>query len=65
MIFDLLTPSHSPRVAVQRNAVARPIYVSNSHTIFGWIKPSGLGGNSIMDRRTDRDDNNVSFNFFI
>ena len=33
--------------------VARPIYVSNSHTKFGWISSNGLGGDSITDRRTD------------
>ena len=36
-----------------KNAVARPIYVSNSHTKFGWISSNGLGGGSITDRRTD------------
>ena len=34
--------------------VARPIHVSNSHTILGWILSNGLGGDSITDRRTDR-----------
>ena len=34
-------------------AVARPIYVSNSHIKFGWISLNGLGGDSITDGRTD------------
>ena len=33
--------------------VARPIYVSNSHTKFGWISSNGLGGDSITDRQQD------------
>ena len=33
--------------------VARPIYVSNSRTKFGWISSNGIGGDSITDRQTD------------
>ena len=55
MIVDLLTPQ-GPRGRGQPFcfAVARPIYVSNTHTKFDWISPNGLGGDSIMDGRTDR-----------
>ena len=54
MIFDLLTPPQSPRGRGQKKFdVARPIYVSNSHTKFGLISSNGLGGDSITDRRTD------------
>ena len=34
--------------------VARPIYVTNLRTKFGWISSNGLGGDSITERRTDR-----------
>ena len=47
--FDLLTPPQGPKGRVQKNYVARPIYVSNSHTKFGWISSNGLGGDSITD----------------
>ena len=63
MIFDLLTP---PQGGGGRNhfAVARPIFVSDSHTKFVWISSSGLGGNSITDGRThgqmDRSDITIS-----
>ena len=30
-------------------AVANPIYVSNLHTIFGWISLNGKGEDSIAD----------------
>ena len=44
-------------------ALARPTCVSKPLTKFGWILSSGLGGDSIMDRRTDRQmdggDNNI------
>ena len=54
MIFDLLTPPQGPRGPDQKKFdVARPIYVSNSHTKFGWISSNGLGEDSITDRRTD------------
>ena len=49
-------------------AVASPIYVSNSHTKFGWISSNCLGGDSIMDgwidRRTYGIANNIFFVFF-
>ena len=48
MIFDPLTPLQGPPFAV-----ARPIYVSNSHTKFGWIPSNGLGGDNITDGRTE------------
>ena len=32
MIFDLLIPPNGPKGWDQESAVARPIYVSNSHT---------------------------------
>ena len=51
MIFDFLTPSPG---AGQKNAVARPSHVSNSHTKFGWISSNGLGEDSKTDRQTDR-----------
>ena len=52
MIFDLLTTPKG--VGPIFLTVARPIYVSNSHTKYGWILSNGLGGDSITDRRTDR-----------
>ena len=51
MIFDLLTPPQGSRGEFN---VARSIHVSNSHTKFGWISSNGLGGDSTMDRWTDR-----------
>ena len=45
MIFDLLTPPQGPRGEFN---VARPIHVS------GCISSNGLGGDSTMDRQTDR-----------
>ena len=39
--------------AGQKCALARSIHVSNSHTKFGQISSSGLGGDSITDRWTD------------
>ena len=36
---------------MKKCAVAQPIYVSNSHTNFGWISSNGLGGDSVTDRR--------------
>ena len=54
MIFDLLTPPQGPRGRGQKQiAVACPIYVSNSHTKFGWISSNGSGGDSITDRRME------------
>ena len=45
MIFDILNPARGPGgVAIFLFAVAHPIYVSNSHTKFGWISPNALGG---------------------
>ena len=42
LVFDLLTPPQSPRGWGQNFfAVAYPIYVSNSHTKFGWILSNG------------------------
>ena len=48
--------------------VGRPIYVSNSHTKFGWILSNGLGGDSITYARTDEQMtdggvNNIPFAF--
>ena len=38
MVFDLLFPSQGPRGrGLKYCAVARAIYVNNSHTKFGWI----------------------------
>ena len=34
-------------------AVERHIYVSSSHTKFGWISSNGLGGDIITDRPTE------------
>ena len=37
-------PSQGPQGGgAKKYAVARPIYVSNSHTKFGWILSNGLG----------------------
>ena len=53
-MFDLLAPPQGPRGRAKKMFdVARPIYVSNSHTKFGWISSNGLGGDSITGRRTD------------
>ena len=56
MIFnDILPfgPSPGPQgVGPKKCAVAHPIYVSNSHTKFGWISSNGLG-DSLTDRQTD------------
>ena len=46
MIFDLLE-GEGPK----KGAVAHPIYVSNSHTKFGWISSNGLEGESMTDGR--------------
>ena len=55
MIFDLLAPSPGPQGRGQKQFdVARPIYVSNLRTKFGWISSNGLWGDSIKERRTDR-----------
>ena len=63
MIFDLLVP---PQVVGPKNcAVACPIHVSNSHTKFGWISSHDLGGDIVMDGRTDgRSNCNVPIAFF-
>ena len=37
----------------KKNAGARPIHVTYSHTKFSWISSNGLGGDSITDRRTE------------
>ena len=47
MIFDILTLSKGTRGRAKKYAVANPIYVSNSHTKFGWISSNSL--------RVDRD----------
>ena len=58
MIFndiDILAPPQGPRGRGQKKcAVARSIYVSNSHTKFGWISSNGLGGASVRDGQTDQ-----------
>ena len=56
MIFDPVAPPQGPRGHGPKNNfdVARPIHVSNSHTKFGWISSNSLGGDSITDRRADR-----------
>ena len=59
MIFDFLAPPPGPRGRDQKCAVARLIHVTNSHTKFGWISSNGLGGDSVMDRRTDGGDCNI------
>ena len=57
MIFNDIWPfGPSPGHQVagpKKYALAHPIYVSNSHTKFGWISPYGLGGDSVTDGRTD------------
>ena len=64
MIFDLLAPPQGPRGrGPQKNAVTRPIHVSNAHTKFGWISSNGLGGDSVTDRRTDGGDCNIPDSF--
>ena len=45
--------------AKNKRALACPTCVSKPLTKFGWILSSGLGGDSIMDRRTDGGDNNI------
>ena len=63
MIFDLLTLPQDPRGQGQKKFdVARPIYVGNSHTKFGYISSNGLGGDSIMDRRTYRQTDGGDYN---
>ena len=55
MIFNLLTPPQCPGGGTQNySAVARPIYVNDSHTKFVWIASRGLGGKSITDGPTYR-----------
>ena len=51
MIFDLMTLSQG--VGPKLLLLLRPIYVSNSHTKFGWMSSNGKGGDGIMDRQTD------------
>ena len=55
MIFGLLTPPPGPQGAEQISffAVARPIYVSNSHTILNLIESNGLGGDNITVGRAE------------
>ena len=55
MIFVLLIPPQGWGQTVL--TVARPVYVSISHTKFGWISSNGLGGDSITDGRKKRGDN--------
>ena len=52
-INDIWPFDPSPGVGAKKNAFALSIYVSNSHTEFGWISSSGLGRDSIMERRTE------------
>ena len=67
MIFDLFIPPKDPWKGGKTNTVVCPIHVSNSHTKYCWISSNGLGGDSIMDRRTagridrrtDRGDYNI------
>ena len=49
MKFDLLTPPPGPQGAehISFFAVARPIYVSNSHSKFNLIESNRLGGDTI------------------
>ena len=64
MIFDLLTPPQGPRGRGQEKFdVARPMHVSHSHTLFGWISSNGLGEDSITDRQRDGGDYNITFAF--
>ena len=72
MIIDLLT-SPGPKGVGLKIAFACPIHVSHSHTKFDWISSKGLGGDSIMDRKTDGQtdrqtdggDYNIPFAFFL
>ena len=60
MIFDLLAPLQGPGGGAKKKcAVARPIHVSKSHTEFGWMSSSGLGGDSVTDGQTDGGDCNI------
>ena len=53
--LTFFAPPQGPRGRGQKQFdVARPIYVSNLRTKFGWISSNGLGGDSITERRTDR-----------
>ena len=62
-ILVLTTPP--PGGGAKKFAVARPIYVSNSHTIFGLISilSNGLGGDGKTDRQTDGGNYNIPFAF--
>ena len=51
MIFDLLTPPQG--LGPKKIAFALPIHVSNSHTEFGLISSTDLGGDSITERRME------------
>ena len=49
-----MSPPQSPGGGAKNNvALAPPYHVGKSHTKFGYIPPSGLGGDTIMDRWTD------------
>ena len=52
MIFDLLAPPQTTGDRAKNCAITRPIYVSNSHTKFGWISSNGLGEDSVLDGQT-------------
>ena len=55
VLFDLLTPPQGPLGQTKnKGALACPTCVSKPLTKFGWILSSGLGGDNITDRRTDR-----------
>ena len=52
--YHLISIPQGPRGGGSKNVyVARPIHVSNSHTQFGLISSTGLGGDSITDRQQD------------
>ena len=51
--LTFFAPPQGPRGRIQKCAVVRPIYVSNSHTKFSWIKSNGLGRDSVTDGQTD------------
>ena len=53
MIFDLLDFPKASGGGAKKNAVARPIHVSNSHKI--WLDfVNGLGGDSMMKGRREK-----------
>ena len=58
-----IDPSPGPKGVGPKNANARVIHLSNSHTKFGCISLNGLGGDSITDGRTDGGNYNIPFAF--